>query len=75
MLQSRPSVAKDVPPLAKEAFRSSLFIEVEDLAPIRRALEGVARVVPDRRTSYGTEEILVRDPAGNIVAFAHHLGG
>lgn len=71
MLQSLASVADDVAPLQGESFRASLYLEVADLAPIRRALEGVPRVVPERRTFYGADEIIVRDPAGNVVAFAH----
>lgn len=71
MLQSTASIADDIAPLQREAFRSFLYVEVADLAPIRRALEGVALVVPERRTFYGADEILVRDPAGNVVAFAH----
>jgi uncharacterized glyoxalase superfamily protein PhnB len=74
MLQSLASVADDVAPLAAESFRASLYLEVADLAPIRRALEGVARVVPERSTFYGADEIIVRDPAGNVVAFAHRPG-
>ncbi|MFO0635449.1 MAG: hypothetical protein U0168_21605 [Nannocystaceae bacterium] len=74
MLQSRASVAADVPPLAGESFRSALYLEVAVLAPWRAALVEVARVVPDRRTFYGADEILVRDPAGNLVVFAQHAG-
>ncbi|MGE5182029.1 MAG: VOC family protein [Acidobacteriota bacterium] len=70
MLQSRASVAKDVPPLADAAYRSLLYVEVDDLAPIRDALAGVEQVVPERTTSYGAREIIVRDPAGNAVFFA-----
>lgn len=74
MLQSRASVAADVAPLATESFRSALYLEVASLAPWRTALADVARVVPDRRTFYGADEILVRDPAGNVVVFAAHSG-
>ncbi|MBL8942806.1 MAG: hypothetical protein JNK45_06660, partial [Myxococcales bacterium] len=74
MLQSVASVADAGAPLASESFRASLYLEVTDLGPIRRALEGVARVVPERRTFYGADEIIVRDPAGNVVAFAHRPG-
>ncbi len=72
MLQSRASVAKDVPPLADAAYRSMLYVEVDDLAPIRDALAGVKPVVPERTTSYGAREIIVRDPAGNAVFFASY---
>jgi len=74
MLQSLESVSKDVPPLAGDTYRSTLYISVDDLKPIRKALKGVPLVVPERRTFYGADEIIVRDPAGNVVAFAHHAG-
>jgi uncharacterized glyoxalase superfamily protein PhnB len=74
MVQSRASVAKDVPALAAESFRSALFVEVEDLAPILAAVAGLEVVVPERRTFYGAHEIGVRDPAGNVVTFARFGG-
>jgi uncharacterized glyoxalase superfamily protein PhnB len=70
MIQSRDSVAKDVPALAGESFRAALFIEVEDLQPILAAVAGMEVVVPDRRTFYGSREIGVREPGGNVVTFA-----
>jgi catechol 2,3-dioxygenase-like lactoylglutathione lyase family enzyme len=72
MLQSRASVADDVPAAAEGPHGASLFVEVADLAPIRRALEGWPRLVPERTTFYGMREIIVRDPAGTIVCFAQH---
>ena len=74
MLQTRASVAKDVPVLAEEAGRSVLYIEVAELEPIRKALEGWPRVVPERTTFYGAREIIVRDPEGHAVFFAAHGG-
>lgn len=70
MLQSRASVAADVPPLADGPHRTMLYIEVDRLAPIREALGTTPLVVPERTTFYGAREILVKDPAGNVVAFA-----
>ncbi len=70
MLQSRASVANDVPGLADDTYRSALFIEVEDLAPIVAAVEGMEVVVPERTTFYGSREIGVREPGGNVVTFA-----
>jgi hypothetical protein len=72
MLQSRASLAKDVAPIAEGLYRSVLYIEVPDLAPIRRALEGWPLVVPERTTFYGAREIIVADPAGNHLFFAAH---
>src|ERR1044071_5646971 len=70
MLQSRASVADDIAPLAGDSFRAALYIEVDQLAPIRKALTDWPRVVPERTTFYGAREIIVRDPAGNVVCFA-----
>lgn len=70
MLQSRASLAADIAGLDADGFRAALYIEVDQLAPIRKALTDWPRVVPERTTFYGAREIIVRDPAGNLVAFA-----
>ena len=70
MLQSCASVEVDIAGLDPAGFRAALYIEVDQLAPIRKALQGWALVVPERTTSYGAREIIVRDPAGNVLAFA-----
>ncbi|MFO0551503.1 MAG: hypothetical protein U0271_24150 [Polyangiaceae bacterium] len=74
MLQSRASVRKDVEALAQGEYRTALYLTVEDLGPIRAALEGWPRVVPERTTFYGAREIIVRDPMGNAVFFSAHTG-
>jgi hypothetical protein len=75
MYQTRESVAKDIPPLADSPMRGSfLFVEVEDLEEVARALEGIEPVVPRRRTFYGADELIVREPAGNVVTFAQFAG-
>jgi hypothetical protein len=72
MYQTVASIRADVPPMGGMTPASAfLFIEVEDLDAIERALEGVALVVPRRKTFYGSEELIVRDPAGNGVTFAY----
>ncbi|MBA2671208.1 MAG: VOC family protein [Gemmatimonadetes bacterium] len=71
MYQSRESVRKDLPQLADSPMSGTfLFIQVRDLDSIERALEGVEQVVPRRTTFYGADEIIVREPAGNVVTFA-----
>jgi len=71
MYQTVASIAADVPPLAKVPQRGTfLFIEVDDLDAIAKSLRGVPLVVPRRKTFYGSEEIIVHDPAGNTVTFA-----
>jgi catechol 2,3-dioxygenase-like lactoylglutathione lyase family enzyme len=74
MLQSTASVAEDVPALADGPHGTMLYVEVADLAPIREALDGYPTVIPERTTFYGAREILVKDPAGNAIAFAAHEG-
>ncbi|MBA2670930.1 MAG: VOC family protein [Gemmatimonadetes bacterium] len=71
MYQSRESVLKDLPQLADSPMGGTfLFIQVNDLDAIERALEGVEQVVPRRTTFYGADEIIVREPADNVVTFA-----
>ena len=71
MYQTRHSVQNDIPALAGQPMRGSfLFIEVEDLDAVARALDGVEPVVPRRKTFYGADELIVREPAGNVVTFA-----
>jgi uncharacterized glyoxalase superfamily protein PhnB len=70
MMQSRASIAADIAGLEKDAYRTMLYVHVETLAPIRKALAKVDQVVPERTTFYGAREIIVRDGAGNVLAFA-----
>lgn len=71
MYQTRASVQNDVPALADTPMGGTLlFIEVEDLDAVERALEGVEVVFPRRSTFYGAQEIGVREPCGNAVTFA-----
>ena len=76
MYQSRASVAADVPALAADTGRGvGLFVQVSDIAAVERALEGVPLVLPRRRTFYGMDEIIVREPAGFVVTFAQRVAG
>ena len=71
MYQTRESVAADVPPLAESPQRGTfLFIQVDDLNAVEKALAGITPVVPRRKTFYGADELIVREPAGNVVTFA-----
>lgn len=75
MLQSRASIAGDVPALAKGPFTATgaaLYLEVDDLVPIRDAVRGCDVVIPERTTFYGAREIGVRAPGGFVVVFAAH---
>jgi catechol 2,3-dioxygenase-like lactoylglutathione lyase family enzyme len=72
MLQSRASVVADIANVDPAKFLGTIYIDIENLAPIRKALDGWPRVIPERTTLYGAREIWVRDPAGNLVGFASH---
>ncbi len=71
MYQTRASLAGDLPALAEMEFGpTNLFIRVDDLDAIKPTLEAGEVVVPERKTFYGSREILVRAPCGTIVNFA-----
>lgn len=71
MYQSMASVVADLPALASLPVGGSvLFIEVDDIDAVEKAMEGAEIVVPRRSTFYGAEEIFAREPGGHIVGFA-----
>ena len=72
MLQSRASVRDDIAALADDSYRSALYVEVEDLAPIRQATKGMKTLFEERTTFYGARELWVRDPSGQVLGFAEH---
>jgi hypothetical protein len=47
-----------------------LFITVDDVDRIERAVAGAPVVKPRHDTFYGTTELYVREPGGNVVGFA-----
>jgi len=71
MYQTRASVANDIPALKDSPVKGSfLFIEVDDINAIDALLAGKDYVIPRRTTFYGADEVIVREPAGNVIAFA-----
>jgi hypothetical protein len=75
MYQTRASVANDIPALKDSPTRGSfLFLEVDDIDAIDRLFGGNGYVIPRRKTFYGADEVIVREPAGNVVCFAQ-MGG
>lgn len=75
MLQTTDSIAADVPALAGPPSPAHLFIEVEDLDAIERAVAGIELVVPRRQTFYGMDELGVREPGGHLLHFAQRQKG
>jgi hypothetical protein len=47
-----------------------LRVEVPDLAVVRGALRGFPLFKEERKTLYGSTEIVYREPAGHVVTFA-----
>jgi hypothetical protein len=72
MLQSRASLSADVSELAGCGEAAILYLEVDDLGPIRSALGDWPRVVPERKTFYGATELIVHAPSGHVVFFSQH---
>ncbi|GAA0711155.1 VOC family protein [Dokdonella soli] len=72
MVQTRASVIAERADAAGELDGHSivLFIEVDDLDAIERAIGDAPVVKPRHRTFYGSHEIYVREPGGNVVGFA-----
>jgi hypothetical protein len=71
MLQSRASLAKDLPMLSVGALAPSVvYIGVTNIDEIAAKLGASEIIVPKRTTYYGMEEIWVREPGGHVVGFA-----
>ncbi|HWP36494.1 MAG TPA: VOC family protein [Gemmatimonadales bacterium] len=48
---------------------AALYIEVEDIDAVERAMVGAAIVHARRKAFYGATEIFVREPGGHVVGF------
>ncbi|MCC6620792.1 MAG: chorismate-binding protein [Deltaproteobacteria bacterium] len=73
-LQARASVAEDVPLMAETGGVATIYIPVDEVAPIAAMLDGYEHVViAERDTWYGMREIIVREPSGHFVFFGQSL--
>ena len=73
MYQSRASVLHDYPGAADwglDGHSVVLFIAVENLDQVEKAVAGAPVIKARHKTFYGSEEIYVKEPGGNIVGFA-----
>ena len=75
MLQTRASVRADVPAVADLGVTSVLYMDVASLEEALAATRGLEVVVPERTTFYGSREVFVRDPSGNVLGFAEPKRG
>ena len=71
MYQTKTSLEADLSqPTAALTPSSFLFLEVADLDAVEQAMRGVEPLIPRRTTFYGMDELVVREPGGNVVIFA-----
>ena len=72
MYQTYESVLSERPEAAAEMAGHSvaLFLTVEDLDAVERAVAGSPVVKARHKTFYGSTELYVREPGGNVVGFA-----
>jgi uncharacterized glyoxalase superfamily protein PhnB len=72
MYQTRASVLAERPEAADDVVGHStvLFITVDDLDPIEASVSGAPIVKPRHDTFYGSTELYVKEPGGNLVGFA-----
>jgi uncharacterized glyoxalase superfamily protein PhnB len=72
MYETRAAAVADSVITAKELEGRSvvLFIKVEDIDAVERALAGAPVVKARHKTFYGSSEIYVREPGGHVVGFA-----
>jgi hypothetical protein len=74
-LQSRASIAEDVPELAPLAGVATIYLPVTDILEIETKLAGHEPVLMRRDTFYGMREIIVREPSGHFVFFGQRIEG
>lgn len=72
MYQTWVSVEKDLGEMLPHPGAPSvgLFLEVSDLDDVEARIAGLEPAVPRRSTSYGMDEIGIREPGGHLVLFA-----
>jgi hypothetical protein len=72
MLQTKTSLAKDVPAIAALKPEGLLYIDVDSLDEAQVAMQGAEALVERRKTFYGAHEAYYRVASGHIVGFAQH---
>ena len=73
MLNARALIQKESPAVAEFTKPGApVYVDVESLSPVHELLKTHEVVVPEHKTNYGTSEIILREPGGNLVWFASH---
>ena len=74
MLQTRASLAEDLPAVAERKPTHLLYGDVASLADATQTLPEATVLVPQRKTFYGANEIWFELPGGMILGLAEHAG-
>jgi len=72
MLQTRASLAEDLPDVARRKPQTLLYADVPSLADAKKALRGATVIVPRRKTFYGATEAWLELEGGIILGLAEH---
>lgn len=73
MLNARSLVRRETPAVSDFTRPNApIYVDVESLAPVRELGKAHEVVMDERKTNYGTSEIILREPGGNLVWFASH---
>ena len=72
MLQTRASLAVDLPAIAARNPTAFLYVDVTSLKDALAEARGAAVIVDERTTFYGAHEAAVVEPSGQIVVFSMH---
>ena len=70
MLQTKKSLAADMPSVAKRKPRSLLYADVPSLTEAKKALRGAEVLIPRRKTFYGATEAWLELEGGVILGLA-----
>lgn len=72
MLQTRESLAEDLPDVAKRRPSALLYADVAALDATKRALPDAKVIVAQRETFYGATESWLELPGGVVLGLARH---
>ena len=72
MLQTKASLAEDIPDIAKRKPSYTLFADVDSIAKTQPALGGAELIVDKRKASYGPTESWFVLPGGTVLGLAEH---
>lgn len=75
MLQTRDSLAEDLPPVAALSPLWLTYVDVDFIAATAAAIQGQDVIVPLRSTFYGAQEIWVRTSEGAVIGYAESPAG